>query len=227
MSNSSLQSFLRDVVADPWCFLLYTAFVYVAIYILFVWLLPRDKKWWKRTDYVWLTAAILGAIPIVLENRQEFSNFVAEQSLGAAKLEYDFARQQAEFNATHHCRTFERSKFSPADFDEVVAVYRQACTRSQGLLQGFPDWITDSPPVLQPLLESLTQMGNRILDEDFERLRNSIESYESQRQRLASARDDSEPSYLREVLTSMSPILLGFAIALRLVRIEGEIRSDA
>ena len=144
-----------------------------------------------------------------------------------AHADYQFARQQVAFNARYHCRTFVKSAHPPADFDQVVAAYQKACQQSRSLLRNFPSWNQQSPPDMEHLISSLPSYSQPILNEDITTIRNALQAYAKQRRTLRKAREDAQTSPLRDLLTSLSPLLLGFAIALRLVRVEGELRGKA
>lgn len=217
---------LLEILTDPWAFLAYTLIAYVCLFIVFVRLIPLRAAQWKRADYIWLTTAILGVLPAVLLGRENYSTVIAEQTLNYAHADYDFARQLAAFNATYHCRKSVRSDHPPDNFDEVTAAFQEACNNSRTLLQGFPSWNQQSPPNMGRLISALPSYAQPILNDDIAALRKALQNYESQRKLMLGARRDAQPSRLRDLLTFLSPLLLGFAIALRLVKIEGEIRTQ-
>ena len=233
---------LREIITSPFGFLSYVGALYIIFRLTFVWRFPLDSIGWKRADYVWLLAALIGVMPILFENRATVSSFQAESVRRDAFAAYIRVQNAIKNQNVFFCHAPASSPESTQDLDPSVqeqhgepnagdyenariAEFKMACDRAEIISEGFEAWSWDRPPPVLHWIESTPRIPNPyFLKDELALLDRLIAEYEEHRERLSEVSQMAEPHPAREILILLSPLLIGFAIALRLAKNTGEIK---
>lgn len=212
---------LENLSANPWLlFMAFSSFLLSMHLVLVSWLKLGDLAW-KRVDYVWLAATGLGVFVLSAEAGRQLSVRYLVGERFAAQADYDVLRQSLDRPAGV-CMPRVRSEFSPANFDEVVREQKILCRRAQALFERLP-----AAPENFPVLDDSTLAGLSLgirhetlfvdeLSRHLVHYQNSLRQYKI----FAAKNRVSEEEFLYVVL---GPLLLAFALALRITKVTGEI----
>lgn len=219
---------LIDIGSNPyWLFGLFLIFLLI-FHGWLVYLRPIGDIGWKRVDYLWLGVAVIGLVGQSAQVRQHWYTSANEMSQIIVKGALISLKQDADFSiGPAICRTFNRSDFSPPNFDPIQAEYNIACEEFTRLTKeirstegnrevGFLDLLDTSKtrskltdPILIKTLENLEMAHRHFID--------ALKEKEDAKQKT-------KPTTNEFVLIVFSPFLLMLALALRITKVSGEIR---
>ena len=218
---------LVRISSSPLLLLLTLVLVTVACHALFIWFFPLKEVNWKRLDYVWMFAAVLG----VLASSGKAARFIAENQLNnfqepATITSYEFLRADIKSGAEGPaCAVLHRSGDSFPDFDERVKEQQSICEQYKKFDAQMPESV--GPP-FKPLkdLGFVPFTGNpQYVAASFDIANRDAEEYERNRETYDEIAEKTKSSKWENAYLAMGPLLLAVAVALRITRTSGEIRT--
>lgn len=224
--ESILMSILIELSTTPiYLFALFVVLTGV-FHAVFVFWLKLDDLAWKKIDYIWLGAATLGIL-VSSSQADRLASRLHLENLEAPLTEtaYKFLRSYLA-DPPSICRPRFRSEFSPLDFDQIVQEQQSLCKQSKEIAATMPA----QPPIPFPLLDKIgfASFGqdakyevwfvlevNR-LAEEYRHLQRQYAAFSESAQRMPIA---------EKLFTVMGPLLLAFALALRITKVTGELTN--
>lgn len=208
---------------------LYLVVLFVVLLILMDVILVRFSKLsdvsWKKVDYIWLGAAALGLIGSSGKVDQFLSGRYAENFQAPALSTYYTRLRQSLVNPAGICATYIKGPDSPPDFDEIVEEQRALCAKSNEIANRMPkDFKEGYPPLADTGFE---RFGQSVKHEKgfIANINMYADEYDSKQKVYAKYEEGSKPSVGEDVLTVLSPLLIAFALALRITKVTGDIKN--
>ena len=185
----------------------------------------HDDIFWKRVDYVWLGAAALG----ILSASAQLNHTVAQSYIENSEA----ARTVSMYGLLRHfldgpfwvCLPRNRTEFSPPDFDAIIKEQQELCQQGIELARRLPSKLPDDYPSLESM--GYTRIGeNAKYEPDFGKMiETGAQMYRDQRDRYKGFVAASKPSSWEVIVNTFGPLLLAFALALRITKVSGEIKN--
>ncbi len=178
---------------------------------------PIDEEQVKRLDYIWLSAAALGLIAqagdVRLQQLETVSPHV-EQSVqsGVETLEIQFQTGALVNRA-------ELNSYDKAVLEEMAYLSKTTITKSDPpteLNDRAQAFMVDLPSNIKGVQSAELASHLKTIESTHERYLNS-NSY------LTKLKQDREPTVIEKVLTTLSPLLLMFALAVRFLKVFREV----
>lgn len=153
---------------------------------------PRNlgKKGWKVVEYFSLVVAALGLISICADIRIWLGKYylkIEEMRTVSAFENIQYA--VLEGHPSYICVKFERSEFSPENFEEIQQEYDRACDWYEEISKRLPDNVEPDFPELKFSSMPHLEVMDPILKESKERVKALFESYMNQREKMIEVRD--------------------------------------
>ena len=197
--------------------------------VVLVRLLKLDDKNWKRIDYIWLG---VGAIGVIASSAQA-ERFLASRNLEAHELylvnAYADVRDRLFWgvNGGAICRSFNRTEYSPANFDDIVREYATLCSSYKEQLAKLPELPAIPPKSLEDLgfVMPSARKDKDIVFNVVDTLRFAVQHYneiKSQYAELSSKATEGDADVLFKI---MGPLLIAIALALRITKVTGELAN--
>ncbi len=198
----------------------------VVFHVAFVAILPLSAVAWKRVDYIWLAFASLSLIAAVSQDRRIEARNAYEQSLPSLEFNRDNIIYSAKSDRHYYCElTFHKGPASPPTFDEFIAQQHLACAWYKKVVSVLETEARKPSPDFRP---SLISRDPRITDSGIGRDINDLFPLLEEEAMLTKQRDawramgqDTEFDW---AIIRLSPLLLAFALALRITKVTGELR---
>jgi hypothetical protein len=220
---------INDLPASIWKLLC----LFILFLIVFDLIFVRWKKLssldWKKTEYIWLGVAALGLISMSAQVRNWLAINKAQTARLRAENYYSFLRSYAGGSEppNYVCMKFVRSEYSPDNLDEAQAEYDKFCAWNKQLLEKLPlripndladlkysEYQPDKTPHSPPLIDYLST------------IKMYFNQYQIYRNEYISLNNCAERSELEMTLFYISPVLLCFALALRITKVTGDIKTE-
>ncbi|HHT9136865.1 MAG TPA: hypothetical protein ACFYEK_06405 [Candidatus Wunengus sp. YC60] len=200
----------------------------IVLDLLLVRWLKLSKVAWKKTEYVWLGFATLGLIGMAIDAKTLLSRNLLQQHVERQYGMYVSVRQDIEFGTgAAICRKFIRSEYSPADLEEIQREYDFACTWFRERLVQLPhDPRPEFPDLVIDIASAMSKVTDEMLLEYFHLLSRDIENYKIGLDILQTLQRGANPEGSKDALIIFSPMLLAFALALRITKVTGEIKLE-
>jgi hypothetical protein len=197
----------------------------VLMHLVLVFWMKLGEVAWKLVDYVWLFTAVLGLLAASAQSDHFLSKrYLATFERPRTETAYKLLRSTLDSYPTL-CAPRHRSPVSPPDFDEMVEEQQALCKRAKEIAAKMPLKITDDFPLLE-------QTGYEDLNYDAKyetyyvhAVSNAAEQYRQQQRRYAEFVAAGAQSGSEEMLTVLGPLLLAFALSLRITKVSGDIRN--
>jgi hypothetical protein len=203
-----------------------------ALIVLHLWLVrwkKLDKRAWKKTDYIWLSLTALGLIGEASHARE----IVAKNYLVNAKLHQRWIRDRimAEISSDAKndggvCKVLVRDQvsLSSAEYDKQKQAYDEACSWARKVYalasaaenQDCLDTSSWPKAPTNPRVSILIPLVNYFIADNAQS--------NAQVQKYKELEEDTTPEMIVKVI---SPLLLAFALALRITKVTGEIKLEA
>jgi len=222
-------SLLVDIAATPAYLLLVFCVLTVVLHIVLVWRMTLSDIAWKRVDYIWLGAAAIGLLGASGHADRyisaQLANDLEEPRTASA---YRWFRAQVESAANTDsgvCSERVRSTSPPPDFDQIAQEQKRQCAYFRTLVEAIP---RDVQPPFPSLIElGYTEYQGSLQHEKWyvRQSRDNAASYEAQRQLYLQRKSSSEVSAVDNTVTMLGPLLVCFALALRVTKVTGEIAN--
>jgi hypothetical protein len=185
----------------------------------------------KYVDYVWLTIAALGIIAAASEWNKIDAGLKLQNMRAPYKFNVAALKSQVSWSRSYFCDTqFKKTKYSPANFNQIVAQEHQACAwiiRIQPAVQNITEDI-DRAPSDDAHDAALLAASPRVPEfaDTVNEVNTMIKELQLEDRMVDRLRAASEESGWSLVLKSFSPYLLAFAIAIRFAKVTGELKAD-
>lgn len=222
-------SVLIELAATPAYLLAIFCLLTFVFHLAFVWVWPIGDLAWKRIDYVWLGAATLGLMGASGHADRYISGELAanleEPRTARAYRDIRFIIEKAAEPTSSICSERTRSEFSPPYYDEIVREQQRQCSYFRVLADAIPDEVAAPFPTLDVL--GFTDYAGSTDHESWyiAQTRKSAKEYEAQRELYVQRKRSAEVSDFEASITLLGPVLLCFALALRITKVSGEVRN--
>lgn len=222
-------SLIIEISATPAYLLLFFTIITVLFHLVFVWWGKLDDDTWKKVDYVWLGAAALGLIALSATAEQWMSRaFLDNSETARTASAYSLLRSHLEMGASPSsplCMKRIRSEFSPPDFDQIVQEQQDLCSRVREMTNSMPKSLAPPFPPLEktgfiPFAGSIKYEAWYVSEANKE-----AEIYRVQQAKYAQLEESSKTSSWQTFYTVMGPLILSFALALRITKVSGELAN--
>jgi hypothetical protein len=199
--------------------------------VLVAWL-KLSRRAWKIVDYIWLGFATLGIFGAAGQARQLVANnmtsTLSQQTQASYMLLFSLVGQYSNEGAV--CRTFVRGQYSPppAEFERTQKDYDSVCQWFRDIQRKLPtasDKFDEGLPYLDP--RSLTpepSVPERELNDILLSFHKLLDIYNGDAQGYADVIGATKRLWMEDFLIISSPLLVSFALALRITKVTGEIR---
>ena len=216
---------LEELSARP----LYLLAVFVALLVLMDVLLVRvaklDDTSWKKVDYVWLGATAIGILVAGVEAQHLLSQrYLDGTARKRAATAYESLRGTLE-RATGLCEQRTRTENSPLNFNEMLNEMRSLCAQSRAAAARMPAKMPDSCPTLDDVGFMPFGEGSKYETSFVQSVVEGAERYRAQQKRCAMFIEAAAPSQARLVYSVLGPLMLVFAVALRITKVTGEVKN--
>ncbi|MBI4317544.1 MAG: hypothetical protein HY675_03560 [Chloroflexi bacterium] len=217
---------ILPITADPWWMLGVFALLLLVFHVLFLKVWKLSRLGWKRVDYFWLGCAALGLLAGATEVRRLLAGNLVEGQRQYVAASYDSIRVQLRLmTGAVVCRQFQRTEFSPHDLEQVQKEYDAVCSFAKQAQQR----LSPEPPESVEVLKSMTRpvVGDQLLNDILTEFDLTTREYERIRRLFDDMRVASERSTAETAFAIAAPLLLAFALALRITKVSGEIALEA
>jgi hypothetical protein len=198
--------------------------------VLVFWL-KLGKRACKIVDYIWLSLAALGVFGAVGQPRQLFATNTVASSSQRTQISYmqllSFVDQYTQEGAV--CRTFVRSQFSPppAEFERAQKDYDSVCHWSWDVQRKLPTLVDVYPDLSEADAKNLPSepaVPEADLRDILRGFHKQVDLYNTDAREHRSIVRASKQSSPEQFLVFTAPLLLSFAIALRITKVTRELR---
>jgi hypothetical protein len=226
-----MDRFTFPTFTSVWVVLSIFAAEVVLFHLLLVFWLKIGKRAWKIVDYIWLSLAALGIFGAAGQARQLVATNTGASSSQRTQIFYmqllSFVDQYSHEGPV--CRAFVRSQFSPppAQFQRAQKDYDSVCHWFWDVQRKLPrlaDLYPDFKEVDPKNLPSEPDVPETELREILRGFHNQVGLYNADAKECGSIVRATKQSSAEQLLVFTSPLLLSFAIALRITKVTGEIR---
>ncbi len=201
----------------------------VIFHVLFVRLSPLSSIQWKQIDYIWLTVAFFGIIGSVSENRTIAADSIL-QSVAKHRRDNALSRVIAAANAETSreiCRKFVISEASPPP--EVIA-------QKQRELDAQCAWFKKVVEALKTRTKDSTRRIDVVQmagpppaggdERAYSSFQQSIAWYNEILENIEKLEKDKGSSDIESFFRALGPLLIAFALALRITKVAGEVAIE-
>ena len=218
-------SLLVEVATTPAYVLLVFGLFLALFHITLVRLSTHNDIFWKRVDYVWLSAAAIGLLATSAQlNRTMAETYIRNGEADRTVAMYGLLRHFLD-GQFWVCAPRHRTEFSPAEFDDIVREQQDLCKKAKDLSAKLPRVL----PADYPTLESLgyERIGDSAKYEpDFGKMLEGYAAmYRLQQKRYADLMAATKKSDWEFLANLIGPLLIAFALALRITKVSGEIKN--
>jgi hypothetical protein len=226
-----MDRFTFPAFTSVWVVLSIIAAEVVLFHLLLVFWLKIGKRAWKIVDYIWLRLAALRIFGAAGQARQLVATKTVASSSQRTQIPYmqllSFVDQYSQEGPV--CRTSVRSQFSPpsAQFQRAQRDYDSVCRWFWDVQRKLPrlaDLYPDLKEVDPKNLASEPDVPETELRETLRGFHNQVSLYNTDAKEYGGIVRATKQSSADQLLVFLSPLLLSFAIALRITKVTGELR---
>jgi hypothetical protein len=219
-------SLLVRISSSPLWLLLVLVGLAGALHLVFVFAFPLKNVTWKYADYAWLLVAAIGGLAASAKSGQ----YIATNQLNLqgpwTNNSYNFLRSDIKVVKEIACMKRERSSFSPNNYDEIVKAQQFVCAQYEKL-------DSEMPVSVKAPFRPLAELGyhpitgdERYVKYEIERLASDATEYDQNVATYKDLVDRADSTDWETANAALGPLLLAFAIAIRITKTTGEIRND-
>ena len=211
----------------------YLILLLIFLLVLFHWLFIRiykfDKVKFKKIEYFYLSAALIGIIGMSANLRIWWASNELLYSKQYAYSAYGWVRDRAY---GYYCMKFNRSSWSPDNFDEIVKKHDEVCEWFKNVSETIPKTVKDleesdeDPPDIRFSSLPKISINDEFLITELSRFKAIIEDYRRIRQSYFDLKEETNKTTFEGFLLIFSPILICIALALRFTKVTGEIKIE-
>jgi hypothetical protein len=217
---------LVRISSSPLWLLLTLVGLTVLLHFFFVWKWQLKDVMWKYADYVWLFVAALGG----LAASGKAGQFIAANVLDGTvqpktEMSYKMLRGDIKTGALMACMPLRRGPESPANFDEIYRAQQDICQQYKKLDAEMPDSIKEPFPPLEKLNFHPINGDERYVKTEIEMANRSAATYGQDVAEYTQLTQKKKSSDAEDFFIAMGPLLLAFAVAVRITKSSGEIKN--
>lgn len=204
---------------------MFSAFLAI-FHVALIWLHPLNQVAWKKVDYIWLGFASLSLIGAVTQDRRVEARAALEFSKPAFERAAFDVLDSAKFGREYYCeRPFHRTEFSPSNFDWIVAQQALACAWYKNAVAVIAtEEKKPRPDMRSTLLHDNPHITDQIPRNDMKALYKLMAAADALEQKEDAWKAMADQTDFDAVVVRLSPIMLAFALALRITKVTGELR---
>lgn len=226
--------FIARLLSNYWIvFFIFVLTGFILHLILVRWR-KLGKIAWKYIDYIWLAFATLGLLSATAEVRRFTASSIIDQKRASARTDYRIVVMTIDQGADYiWCRELNGTLSPIPGIDKLPGslerhkIYKPACDYFKSLQSKFPnDNISELKPVRFPnnlLRPNVIPQDFRPIFDDLDR---AIETYNQSVSEYQKVNTLRERTSAEEILIVWGPILIAFALALRITKVTGEIKLE-
>jgi hypothetical protein len=195
------------------------------LHVALIWVAKIGKVGWKAADYIWLAVAALGLLKLAADSRVFIANNQLTIATDRASWSLNYLRKSLDADAQQTlCRKSIRSADSPENFDAMQKEYDAACQWMKQAFSLLPNG--DAPPFMSV---SFTETNFPVWIDDpvilrtVNDIKRSFDQYDGTRRNYEQIRSKLGRTGGEELNLALGPLLVCFAIALRITKVTGEI----
>ena len=212
--------------SEPWKFVI-LVLVLTLLFHFLVWPRNLSKANWKRVDYIWVSAGMLGLLSVVADVRiSTAKNWVEIERSRAQAIWDSFSYVTAEPESSHFCSQFTRTESSPSDFEYIQEQYNVGCEWLKNLEAYFSTYSGKKLPDLTVQDIPEIKFNNPVINDSSDWIKARVSDYERQMSALRATEDLHEIKSWERQLKLLAPFLLCGALALRLAKVSGEVKHE-
>jgi len=218
-----LALWLIRMSSNPLLLLALLVLLAVFLHLILVRIARLSAKTWKKMEYVIVGIAILAVIPLAGNVRTWSASWHLSTAESRAIGAFERLRETIMWgHRTYICREFQRSEYSPEDFDRIVAEYHAACDWYGQVAKVLPNKV--DPEFGELTMESLPPLlvTDSILVDSLADLRVLFEEYAARREDILELRRTMASTVAEEFYQLLAPLLLMLAAALQITKITAD-----
>ena len=216
---------LAEVATSPGYVVLIFCVLWTIFYVVLVKLNTFDDLFWKRVDYVWLAAAAIGLITSSAQvNRALAQSYVEGGESARVVATYGFLRNFLN-GPFWVCLPRNRTEFSPPDFDEIVREQQTLCRQAKEVAARMPRDLPSDFPTLESMGYQRIGVMAKYEAGFGKMLDDWAQQYQEQRAKYMNLVAASKQSGWELFMGLLGPLLLAFALALRITKVAGEVKN--
>lgn len=206
----------------------------IIFHLLFIWLFPQSKKFWKKIDYLWISLGIVGIIGSTYSLRREYSNVRNNWHVHFLKQDYYGLTESVNWNVKYFDEgetSFDYTKF---ENQNEVEKYKKAGMYFKDLsilTQRLKDTILVDKEFeyIDSIKINFKNFINSINDDYIIQTSESVDYYlnelESSKNEYLQNQSLGNRNSLDWILLFLSPYLFAIAISIRLTKVTAEIKE--
>jgi len=207
---------------------LLVAFVLLSIFldlILVRWWKLSDAAW-KKVDYVWLTTALLGVLGSSAQAGRVIGTNYSKNHQSTLISAYSELRSALRFGIDAGiCQaTSQRPPVSPLSF-QIDREYGMLCESYKMLYAKLPAELPNPPQRLERMGFVVPQGDRRLVGPYLDMLKARADWYEDIRHDMARWKGAAIEGDFEGILLILGPLLIAFAVALRVTKVTGELKN--
>jgi hypothetical protein len=215
---------LYYIVSNIWFALLALLVLTSILHFLFVYPKNLSKKSWKKVDYVWISFTVIGLIGATNNVTKEFSKNKIAVASSRKSFQYNFMLSFLDSEDSHIvCRTFNRSEYSPENFDAIVADFDRCCKWSKDVRE-----IVTSIDTVKNDLVDMTKIPNLQTVNNIWYKNTVLENIEEYNKIVSEKIVNENVIYEANngSLLFFTPLFLILGLAIRITKVTGELRNE-
>jgi hypothetical protein len=192
--------------------------------IVLVRCLKLKKTTWKRVDYIWLGFAALGLVGAAAQARQVVATNMSPRAEAHKRAWFGDVTRKLDLYSTSSivCRRFIRAPLSPPpdEFERAQKEYDTACEWFRSVKATAPTEV----PNTEISVPATPMTSDEILNKNYADYRATVAEFNDALREEKKLRDATTPSEIEGGLAFLGPLLLAFALALRITKVTADIK---
>jgi hypothetical protein len=173
-----------------------------------------------------LFVAALGGLAASGKAGQFVATNILDNTIGPrTENSYKILRDEIKTGVQIACMPRQRGPESPANFDEIYRAQQDTCQQYKKLDAEMPDSIKEPYPPLEELNFHPITGDKRLVKTEMEIANSSAADYEHDLAEYTKLTEKKKSSDAENSFIAMGPLLLAFAIAVRVTKTFGEIKN--
>jgi hypothetical protein len=214
---------LEEVSARPGYLLLAFLLLLAVMHLVLLLWLKLDDLSWKKVDYVWLGAAALGLMASSAQAGRMLSERYLITERASVASAYSLLRDTLS-SPPGVCMPRSRTEWSPPEFDAIVKEQVHLCSKALEVAERMKPLLDDFPPLEETGFQVVGEQA--VYERDLARHINEVANeYRQYQQRYAALLQSTRQSTPELMFSVLGPLLIAFALALRITKVTGEIKN--
>ena len=209
------------MIYDAWIAFLLLVIASVISFAVLVYWCRLSRAQWKRLDYVWLGFTAIGLFGLVEKN--QISKSQVEQIYSKVRLEAFIKDIQAALKVSWICSEISQGPFSSNNFEETRLIQDSICAWSERVRKVIEVDINQHS--LIPDIQ-IPSVSNKVQKEFVNDIVMRVEDYNQNLTDFNTLEAIIASNNISSTLERLSPLILILGLAIRISKIEGEIRIE-